>query len=176
MNISDSALEIVMTILIINSFKTDMNLGIITSIITIITTLTIRLYGKLYNHKDDRKLIMIIGIIPIITLIPVLFIKNSFTIILYNLCYVVFTHILAIAKDIRLFNLCNSSLVNQNNQIEFFSIREGVLNLGRVCSYTILLIAGLIGSTMALNIVMIILTLSILIMSLNIRKMNKFED
>ena len=83
---------------------------------------------------------------------------------------------MALAKDIRLFSLCNSKLVDQNNQIEYFSIREGVLNLGRIVGYTILLIAGLTASTLALNIVMIVLTLSILIMSFNIKKMNKFEN
>jgi len=176
MNISDGALEVVMTLIIFNSFKTNINLGIITSIVTIITTIAVKLYGKIYNHKDDRKLIIIAGIIPIISLILVLFIKNNFTIILYNFCYVIFTHILALAKDIRLFSLCNSKLVDQNNQIEYFSIREGVLNLGRIVGYTILLIAGLTASTLALNIVMIVLTLSILIMSFNIKKMNKFEN
>lgn len=176
MNISDGALEVVMTLLIFNSFKTDMNLGIITSIVTIITMIVIRLYGRIYNHKDDRKLIMVASIVPVVSLLLVLLVRNNFTIIIYHFCYVIFTHLLVLAKDIRLFNLCNSSVVDQNHQIEFFSIRECFLNLGRVFGYLILLVAGIVGSILALNMVMIVLTLSILMMGFNVKRMNKFED
>ena len=48
-NISSGALQILITILIINSFKTDINLGIITSISTILSIIAIFIYGKIYK-------------------------------------------------------------------------------------------------------------------------------
>lgn len=45
----------------------------------------------------------------------------------------------------------------------------------RKSRYRILLFAGLSGSQIVLNIIMVLLTLSILIMGLNIRKIEKFE-
>lgn len=175
MNISDGALEIVMTILIFNSFKTDMNLGIITSIATVLTMICIHIYGKIYKNKDDRKLIIVSSIIPVLSLLLILVVRNNFTVIIYNFCYVIFANILTLTREIRLFNLSDSYLVNRENLAEFFSIREGILNIGRIIGYSFLLIAGIIGGKQVLNIVMILLTISILLMGLNIRKIEKFE-
>ena len=80
--------------------------------------------------------------------------KNNITIIVYNICYVVFTTLLALTREIRLFNLSDSKIVDKNNQCEFFAIREVILNGGRVISYIMLLVAGIIGNQIVLNIVM----------------------
>lgn len=175
MNINDGALQTLITLLVFNSFKTDLNLGIITSIVTIATIFVMQLYGKIYSHKDDKKLIIISGIIPVLSLL-LLFIRNNVTIILYNFCFVIFTNILSLAKEIRLYNLSNSCIVDRNNQAEFLTIREGSLNFGRVISYSLLLGAKLFENELILNIVMVLLTFSILATGLNIIKVDKNED
>ena len=78
MNVSDGALEILMTILIFNSFKTNLNLGIITSTTTILSMIAVNLYGKIYKNKDDRKLILISSIIPVLSVFLLLFSKNFY--------------------------------------------------------------------------------------------------
>lgn len=175
MNVSDGALEVLMTILIFNSFKTDMNLGIITSITTILSMLFVHAYGKIYKNRDDKKIILISSILPVVSVLILLVWRNNITIILYNLCYVIFTALLTLTREIRLFNLSDSYIVNKDIQCEYFSMREGILNCGRIFGYSILLFAGLSGNQLVLNIVMVLLTLSILIMGLNIRKIEKFE-
>ena len=175
MNVSDGALEVLMTILIFNSFKTDMNLGIITSITTILSMLFVHAYGKIYKNRDDKKIILISSILPVVSVLILLIWRNNITIILYNLCYVIFTALLTLTREIRLFNLSDSYIVNKDIQCEYFSMREGILNCGRIFGYSILLLAGLSGNQLVLNIVMVLLTLSILIMGLNIRKIEKFE-
>ena len=176
MNLSDGALQTVMTILIFNSFKTDMNMGIITSISSILTMISIKIYGKVYKNRNDKRLILLSSIIPTITLIILLLSSNNFTIILYNFCFVIFTTILSLTRVIRLYNLSDSYIVNREVQVEFFSGREFILNLGRIVSYIMLLIAGIIGSQIAFNVVMILLTLSILATGLFVRKVDKFEN
>lgn len=175
MNVSDGALEILMTILIFNSFKTDMNLGIITSITTILSMIFVHLYGKIYIKRDDKRLIIISSILPVIAVFILLIWRNNMTIIIYNICYVIFTGLLTLTREIRLFNISDSYIVDKNNQCEFFALREGILNIGRVVGYTMLLLAGLTGSQFILSIVMVLLTLSIPIMGLNITKIEKFE-
>ena len=102
--------------------------------------------------------------------------RNNVTIIIYNVCYVVFTSLLTLTREIRLFNISDSHIVDKNNQCEFFALREGILNIGRVVGYVMLLLAGLTGNTVILSIVMFLLTLSILAMGLNIAKIEKFEE
>lgn len=176
MNVSDGALEILMTILIFNSFKTDMKLGIITSIIAVLSIIAVQVYGKVYKQKDDSKFIVISSILPVISVLTLLIWRNNVTIIIYNICYVIFTKLLSLTRQIRLYNLSDSHIVDKNSQCEFFAIREIILNLGRVTSYALLLIAGLTGNETVLNIIMVLLTLSILIMGLNVRKIEKFEQ
>lgn len=175
MNVSDGALEILMTILIFDSFKTNMNLGIITSITTILSMIFVHIYGKVYKNKDDKIIITISSILPVISVLVLLMWKNNITIIIYNVCYVIFTSLLTLTREIRLFNLADSYIVDKNNQIEFFAIREGILNCGRIFGYLMLLFAGLSGNQLILNIVMVLLTLSILAMGFNIIKIDKFE-
>lgn len=176
MNVSDGALEILMTILILNSFKTDMNLGIITSITTVLSMICVHLYGKIYKKKNDKGLIIVSSILPVIAVFILLIWRNNITIIIYNICYVIFTSLLTLTREIRLFNISDSHIVDKNNQCEFFALRESILNIGRVMGYTMLLLAGLTGSQLVLSIVMVLLTLSIPIMGLNITKIEKFED
>lgn len=175
MNVSDGALEVLMTILIFNSFKTNMNLGIITSITTILSMIFVHIYGKIYKDRDDKRMIIISSILPVISVLILLVWRNNITIIIYNVCYVIFTSLLTLTREIRLFNLSDSYIVDKNNQCEFFAIREGILNCGRVFGYLMLLFAGLSESQLVLNIVMVLLTLSILIMGFNIRNIEKFE-
>ena len=173
MNICNGALEIVMVILILNSFKTNINLGIITSIATLLSILVVKIYGLIYNKRDDKKVIIISSIIPVISLIIFLILKTNTTVIIYKFSYVIFAEILSLVRKIKIFNLSNSKIVNKSNQCEFNAIREVTLNVGRVTGYTLLLLAGLTQSAVVLNIVTIILTLSLLVMSINLTKVKK---
>lgn len=173
MNICNGALETVMVILILNSFKTNINLGIITSIATLLSILVVKIYGLIYNKRDDKKVIIISSIIPVISLIIFLILKTNTTIIIYKFSYVIFAEILSLVRKIKIFNLSNSKIVNKSNQCEFNAIREVTLNVGRVTGYTLLLLAGLTQSAVVLNIVTIILTLSLLVMSINLTKVKK---
>ena len=174
MNIN-GALGTLMTILIFNSFKTNMNLGIINSITALFTIIVIKLYGKIYKGKDDKNIIILSSIVPLISLVILLVLKCNITVIIYNLCYSIFTNILLLTRDIRLYNVTNSNMVVKEDRTEFFAIREFVLNLGRVTSYGLLLVAGIFSSTLVLNIILMLLTLSILVTGLYIKKTNKFE-
>lgn len=73
-------------------------------------------------------------------------------------------------------NMSDSNIIKKEDQSEFFSIREGILNLGRMVSYSILLFAGISGSIRILNITLIILTLSIFIMGFVLKDIEKFEE
>ena len=64
-------------------------------------------------------------------------------------------------RVIRLYNVSNSEVIGKSNQMEFWIIREIAINLGRVTSYVLLLIVGILNSNTAMGIVMIILSLVI---------------
>lgn len=175
-SMSDGALGTLITILIFNAFKTDMNLGIITSISTILSMCAIKLYEKVFKNKSDKKILIISSIIPVISVLLVLFNTNNITIIIYSFCYEIFVNgILSLSRSIRLFNMADSNIISKEDQAEFLSTREGILNFGRIVSYSILLFAGISGSVVMLNISLIVLTLSITIMGGILKDIEKFE-
>ena len=137
---------------------------------------SIKLYEKLFKDKPDKKILILSSIIPVISVLLVLFNTNNITIIIYSLCYEIFVNgILSLNRSIRLFNIADSNIINKEDQSEFFSIREGILNFGRMISYSTLLFAGMSGSVIALNISLIILTLSITVMGFILKEIEKFE-
>ena len=176
MNVSDGSLGVLMTILIFNSFKTNLNLGVITSLTTILSIIALRIYGKIYKNKNDNNIIILSSVLPIITVLIMLIYQNNITLILYNICYVLFTSLLSLTRDIRLLNISNSKIVNKDNQCEFVSIRECILNLGRMFSYGLLLLVGIMNNEILMKFTLVILTLSIFITGLNISKIPKNDS
>lgn len=175
-SIGDGALGTLITILIFNAFKTDMNLGIITSISTILSMCAIKLYEKIFKNKSDKKILLFSSIVPLISVLVVLCNTNNITIIIYSICYEMFVNgILSLNRTIRLFNMADSNIIKKEDQAEFFSLREGILNIGRMVSYSILLFAGINGSTIVLNISLSVFTLSIFGMGFILKDIEKFE-
>lgn len=163
MNISDGVLNVLLTVLIFNAFKTDMNLGILTALSSLITIIISYFYTKRKN-KDDKKIILICGILPVLSLFLLVFITNNITLITYYILYNSLINILAMIIDIRLFNISNK-VVKKDDNIEFWSIRELILNIGRIVGYVMLLVIAITNPDKYLNYLLIIITLSIPIMA-----------
>lgn len=141
---SDSVLGTVLTILIMLSFKTDFNLGIITSLTTLLSLLAIYLYSKFYKEKSDKKLLLVSGITIFLSMLILAIKIVPVTIISYNIIYgILGTGILFFIYILRLFNLAKD--IGSDNKIEYWSINEFVLNIGRVSGFVLLLIVSFIG-------------------------------
>lgn len=141
---SDSVLGTVLTILIMLSFKTDFNLGIITSLTTLLSLFAIYLYSKFYKEKSDKKLLLVSGITIFLAMLILAVKIVPVTIISYNIIYgILGTGILFFIYILRLFNLAKD--IGSDNKIEYWSINEFVLNIGRVSGFILLLIVSFIG-------------------------------
>ena len=82
-----------------NDYRTEYTVKskIVTSITNLLSILCVSLYGKLYRYKDDKKIITISSIIPVLSVILLLIYKNNITVIIYNVCYVIFTSLLTLS-------------------------------------------------------------------------------
>lgn len=123
MSIADGALKILITLLIINAFKTDLNLGIFSSISSLLTIIFQHIYTKYYKNKNDKNIIVVCTIIPVVSLILLLILKNNVALCLYYFCYSSLVGALNFIIDIRLFNLSNIPLIKNDNRMEFWSLR-----------------------------------------------------
>ena len=102
-----------------------------------------------------------------------LILNNNIALCLYYFCYSSLVGVLNFIIDIRLFNLSNVSLIKKDNQMEFWSLRELVLNSGRIISHILLLIVSIVDSEKYLNVLMLFLTFSIMLMGIFLSKMSK---
>lgn len=176
MNVSEGALEVVLTILIFNSFKTDLNLGIFSSLSSIFIIVMQYLYIKKFKNKNNKTIILLCSIIPILSLLLLLIFTNNITLVLYYFCYNTFVNVLSLILDVKLFNITKCETIKDDNQMEFWSIREVVLNLGRITGYALLFVIGIINRFNYLYYLMILLTLSIAIMSYNASKVGNYDN
>ena len=172
---SEGALGILTTVIIFNSFKTDMNLGIITSIATVLKIIYIELYRRKWKGTKEKNVIIFSSIIPAISLFLLLLFPTNITMVLYNICFTVFTGLLGMIAEIRSYNICNSNLLDEDKQIEFLAIKELILNIGRVLSYELVIILSFLKIPNSLNILLITLTIVMVYMGYSIGKLNKYE-
>lgn len=175
MNNTDSALDTLIIVVILGAFKTDLNLGAITSLATLLSIVAVYWYGRRYKHKSDRNLAVVMSALPVLAVLVLLLWWNDVTLLLYNIFYVIAVTLLILMRDIRLFNVANSEMVGVW-QSEFFALREFMLNLGRVVGYTVLLLAAISGNQIILNGALVLLTLSIPAVGLGIRKVRRLVN
>lgn len=173
--ISDAALGVLITVLIINSFETDMSLGIINSITAIITLIITFLYSKYYRGKDDKRVILISSVLPTISVIFLFLYTSNFTVIIYNFCFnVLAVGLLSMIHGVRLSNLSVKEVIDEDSN-EFWTLREQFLNFGRIIGYILMLIIGMMGMVY-LNYLLIFLSLLLIMYGILLTQIKKNEE
>lgn len=166
-------LGIIVSLLIIYEFNTELNLGIWTSIFSVCKISTMMLFAKYYNKKKPNLVLALIGFSISISFIWMLFSINKATIVLYNLVYYTFMEMLLSITEIRLFDYSNKPPFKEEYNTEYFIFRELFLNIGRVLGYLILLFIGFSHNMEYLKFLFLAVTIaliSIIILSKNISK------
>ena len=174
--VTDSAHDATIEILIICAFKTEMNLGIISSIASVFIIFMQYIYTKYLKDKDDRHLIISCSFIPIVVLLILILKTSNVTLTLYYFIYMTTINLLALILDVRLFNVANSKIVRDGNFLEYWSIREFFLNLGRVSGYILLFLVGLTNKLNLLYYLMILLAFAIIITGYFVSKVRKYNS
>ena len=171
---SDGVLGTIITILIMISFKSEFHLGIISSYISFISLIFLFMYSKYYKGRNDKKVILCSGVIIFFSMILFALNITNFMVIFYNVIYGIFgTGILTFIYGIRLFNLAKKKISN-NEKTEYWSIREIVLNLGRVLGYYLLFIVSIFGLAY-LKYFLLFLSFTVLIFCYLLTKIDKNE-
>lgn len=172
-------LSIVISLLIIYEVKTDLNLGMWSSLFSICMIITMLVFAKKYDKQNSKKILTICGFAIITSFILLLFSINMTTIILYNIVYYIFIQILLSITEIRLFDYSNKPPFEKELNTEYFVFRELFINLGRVVGYIILLVIGLSHNLNYLKILFLCTTIALIIiirMSKNINVKEKVEN
>ncbi len=169
------ALDTLTTVLVYNAFKTDLKLGFVNSATTVLAMIAVRLYGRFFRGKSDKKLLLICGAVPTLSVLAVIFMKCGATVIINQFCFSIFSGIVNVGREIRLFNVANSGVIDVRDRCEFFALREVTLSLGRILSFGLMLAAALSGSALLLNGLLILMALAVSGLAVILARVNKYE-
>ena len=171
---SSSALESVITIFVMLSFKTNLNLGIFTSVFTIINFIIALNLSKIKN-KDVFPKIMLVSVVLIVSSIIYFILSTStYSLITYNLTYNIAYVVISIITYVSTFSTVNSvKEIKKAYQLEHFSVREFFLCLGRIMSFSFLFIVSLLNNILYYKLLIGVYTLSIITMNYLVYKLYK---
>ena len=172
--LSDSALSTIITLFVLLSFKTNLSLGIFTSVFTLVNIIISYLFSKLKNRKKYTFYMILSSFLIIINMIIFILFTNNITFILYNLFYNVASVLISIITFSDTFNLSNSvQSIKRSFQVEFLTVREWFLSLGRILSFVLLFMAGIINKVIVYQLLLLIFSLCIVIMVISSIKIEK---
>lgn len=172
----NGVLDLIISLLIIYQFETELNLGIWTSIFSICMVVTMMLFAKYYNKNKANRTLTICMISIIISFACVLFSINKTTIIIYNFIYYIFIQIMYSITEIRLFNYSNKPPFDKKLNTEYFMFRELFLNIGRVLGYLILLIVGMLHNVEYIKFLLFCTTIALILTITISKKITKYEE
>ncbi len=164
--------DTLITILIVMTFKTALNLGILTTIFSIFSILSVYIFQrKLSNNKNIIKISTVLMFISTIFLLVDI---NKFTIIIYNLFYSVSLILLINKAETKRYEIVNEDKKVVNNYlVEHQVMSEVCLNVSRIIGYIVLFIASLFNSQIVFKLLLFIVTIFIVIYSYLMLKLDK---
>lgn len=153
--------NVIVIILTIYTFKTDLSLGIFTSIFSLVTMLLLMLYKKSDNNpKVSKKAIYtILGLLPLVACIVMVIWLNQITLVIFN-----FTLTLVVFFTDYIGGSERDTVIKNINKYEYIaehqSMVELCLTIGRIFAFGIFILFGLFASLTAFKILLVLMVLS----------------
>lgn len=155
---SDSAMQVIMPLLIYNAFKTDLNLGIITSVTNLLVMILSFLYLKIPRINRNRWFLVLFAIVPVVGLGAYLAVTNEMTLVLYYVCFTLVAELMQLINHIKFYNVAGLTAVKWGNTAEYWSILEVIQGVGRVLGFVALFFASMFGGMAGITVVFAALT------------------
>ena len=157
-------LETLITILIVMTFKTTLSLGILTTIFSICSMLSVYIFQ--YKLKSNKKILKFSCIAMVISVLLLLLDINKISIIIYNICNSVFLVLLLNTAETKSYDIINEDKKVINDYIVEHQITwQIVLNISRIVGYVVLFIASLFNNMIVFKILLFFVTLVIIVYS-----------
>ncbi len=136
------ALDVLVVLYVVYMFKTNLNLGIFTSVFAICTVATGSLFGRFCSYSSFNTIIRLSAIITFAAATWFVFDTDKTSFIIYNFAFATAAQLIRIITDINVFKTSQSRSVSMLYRVEFLSLREVFLGIGRVISFTLVIIAA----------------------------------
>ena len=153
-----SSMKTLVVIITVMTFKTSLNLGILTSIFAIISMISLCLFKKYYNKKNSKIILYLCSGLIFFSVMGLIIDINRETLILYNLFYTVCICIIGTIYETKKGDLVNECDFEKHKE-EWIVYVEIYIALGRTLGYTLMLIAGIFNSLITFKILLAVVNL-----------------
>jgi len=158
------ALGAVIVMYTVYMFKTDLNLGIFTTIFSIFSVITSLLFGRFVTKKMFPGILFSSVLASTLTLGLFMFYTTPVTFLMYNFIYVTGISLLLHVSEVNMYNLSNSKCVTREHKTEYFVFREAALVTGRLVGFVALMYLAVFGGYEYLRYFLGLFTITIILL------------
>ena len=155
--IVEASISTLIIIITIMTFKTSMNLGILTTIFSICSMFSLALYNKHYNSKNASIVLFSCATLLLIGVIGLLFNISKITLIIYNFCYTITFCIFDVVYNTRKGDLVKECNI-ENFKEEYISYTTISLGIGRIIGYLLMLATSFLIDIKYFKILLLLVT------------------
>ncbi len=156
--IVESSISTLIIIITIMTFKTSLNLGILTTIFSICSMLSLLLYNKFYNKNNAKFILSLCSIIVVVGVVGLLINISKTTLIIYNFGYIITFCIFDVVYNTRKGDLVKECGIGRYRE-EYIGYTSISLGIGRVIGYILMLLVSFTSNIIYFKILLAIVTL-----------------
>ena len=172
---SSGVMILITTLLKIEIFKTNFNLGLVDGICAFLCLLVCFLYVKAIKKETFSKILIITGILSLVSLLSLALFNNELVFIIYLIIRFSCITIISLISDTLVINLTNHKDIKNTFKEEYYCAREVMYSISRSLGFLILLIVSLIVGTKYISYLLILPGLAILFETLILYRLAKKE-
>ena len=165
-------IRVLVVIITIMTFKTSFNLGILTTIFSVFSMISLYLFNKLYSKKYAKGLLTFCATLVVLGVLGLILNISKTTLIIYNFTYSITVCILEVMFKIKVDNA-----VKENNiekwLVEYHTFIEIFMEMGRIIGFILMLLVGLLNNVIYFKSLLLIVTISIPIYARIMYKLEK---
>lgn len=165
-------IRVLVVIITIMTFKTSFNFGILTTIFSIFSMISLYLFNKLYQKKYAKRLLIFCATLVVLGVLGLILNISKTTLIIYNFTYSITVYILEV-----MFKIKSDDAVKENNiekwLVEYHTFTEGFMEIGRIIGFILMLLVGLLNNVIYFKLLLLIVTISIPIYARIMYKLEK---
>lgn len=164
-------LNTLITIMIVMTFKTNISLGILTTMFSICSIISVYIVQRKLKNNDT--VLIISTIMTVLSVLILFFNINKATVIIYNLITNIFLVLLINNAEEKRYNIINDdSKIIQEYLEEHQVISEISLNISRILGYIVLFAISFLNNILYFKLLLVIVSISIIFYSTLMIKIN----
>ncbi len=172
LTISSGVMYLIITLYKIYNFKTNLNLGFVTSICSFVCLVACIIF-KFIKKKDFNKVMIFSGFISFITILLFAFFPSKASLIAFMFIDNLLITFIALISNMTVTNYSNNKEIKKDLKSEFYLIIDVMFMISRVLGYTLLFLVCLFIGKEYINYLMIVPAISLILESMIICKLNK---